>query len=187
MIGMISGEDCREYLLHAMTHRWFFTSVRAKIRDEVDGYSASSDYWLRCLYAGETGDPGDVEKGFLKSRLLVKVRLIHFSANLYVPDNPPLRRSRLYSHLHPQRKMTMTSKSITRKGANLLGTTLQSDQTMRKITGWMDVLLLVPSHMRQCRCGTLFISLLNLPVLLLASLWPHRRYDLVDQLQRIQL
>ena len=43
-----------------------------EVRDEVDGYSASSDYWLRCLYEGEEGDPRDVEKGFLKSKLLVK-------------------------------------------------------------------------------------------------------------------
>ena len=51
-------------------------SIRAKIRDEVDGYSASVDYWLRCLYEGEKGNPEDVEKGFLKSELLVKVRRI---------------------------------------------------------------------------------------------------------------
>jgi len=50
-----------------------YTSVRAKIRDEVGGYSASADYWIRCLYEGERGDPEDVEKGFLKSGLLVKV------------------------------------------------------------------------------------------------------------------
>ena len=54
------------------------TSICAKIRDEVDGYSASADYWIRCLYEGERGDPEDVKKGFLKSGLLVKVR-----ANLY--------------------------------------------------------------------------------------------------------
>jgi len=51
----------------------FHSSVRAKIRDEVDGYSASTDYWIRCLYEGERGDPEDVEKGFLKSELLVRV------------------------------------------------------------------------------------------------------------------
>jgi len=48
-------------------------SVRAKIRDGIDGYSASDYYWLRCLYEEEKGDPEDVEKGFLKSTLLVKV------------------------------------------------------------------------------------------------------------------
>lgn len=49
-------------------------SVRAKIRDCSDGHCASNNYWLRCLYDGEKGDPEDVEKGFLKSTLLVKVR-----------------------------------------------------------------------------------------------------------------
>ena len=52
---------------------FFCASIRAKIRDEVDGYSASADYWLRCLYEGEQGNPGDVEKGFLKNELLVRV------------------------------------------------------------------------------------------------------------------
>jgi len=51
-----------------------YTSVRAKVRDEVDGYSASEDYWIRCLYEGGRGNPEDVEKGFLKGELLVRVR-----------------------------------------------------------------------------------------------------------------
>lgn len=51
----------------------FYASVRAKIRDEVDGYSASTDYWIRCLYEEEKGNPGNVEKGFLKGDLLVRV------------------------------------------------------------------------------------------------------------------
>ena len=52
----------------------FLISVRAKIRDGIDGHYAFDDYWVRCLYEGEKGDPEDVEKGFLKSNLLVKVR-----------------------------------------------------------------------------------------------------------------
>ena len=55
-----------------MAH-YFLTSIQTKIRNETDGYSASNDYWLRCLYEGENGNPEDVEKGFLKSSLLVKV------------------------------------------------------------------------------------------------------------------
>ena len=51
----------------------FCASIRAKIRNEVDDYSASTDYWIRCLYKGEEGNPADVEKGFLKSELLVRV------------------------------------------------------------------------------------------------------------------
>ena len=56
-------------------------SIRAKVRDEMDGYSILENYWLRCLYQDEEGDPEDVEKGFLKSGLLVKVR---------IPSLPPL-------------------------------------------------------------------------------------------------
>jgi len=52
---------------------YFLVSIRAKIRDFTDGYNASNDYWLRCLYEGEKGDPENVEEGFLKSTLLVKV------------------------------------------------------------------------------------------------------------------
>ena len=53
----------------------FCASIHAKIRDETDSHSASEDYWLRCLYEGEEGNPADVEKGFLKSELLVRVRV----------------------------------------------------------------------------------------------------------------
>ena len=54
------------------------TSTRVKIRECDDGYNASGDYWLRCLYEDEKGDPLDVEKGFLKSNLLLKVRVTPF-------------------------------------------------------------------------------------------------------------
>lgn len=49
------------------------TSIRTKIRDCVDGYDSCANFWVRCLYEGEEGDPEDVEKGFLKSSLLIKV------------------------------------------------------------------------------------------------------------------
>ena len=84
-------------------------SVRAKIRDGLDGYSANDDYWLRCLYEGENGDPEDVETGFLKSALLVKVSCSYLVLiPVYAPD-PVLifhvrRPSRRYlHHLHLRR------------------------------------------------------------------------------------
>lgn len=81
MIGTTQGEHCYRFG-HQGTLSIFHTSVRAKVRDEVDGYNASADYWIRCLYEGEQGDPGDVEKGFLKSELLVKARIsTHHSLN----------------------------------------------------------------------------------------------------------
>jgi len=58
------------------TNSHLLISVWAKIRDGIDGHSTSDDYWLRCLYEGESGDPEDVEKGFLKSTLLVKVQIL---------------------------------------------------------------------------------------------------------------
>ena len=61
----------------------FCISVRAKIRDEVDGYSASTNFYLRCLYEGEEGDPENVAKGFLKSELLVRVC---FSTTILISD-----------------------------------------------------------------------------------------------------
>ena len=73
MIGTISGESLFRTLGCIVN---FCASVRAKIRDGADGHSASANYWLRCLYEGEKGNPEDVEEGFLKGELLVKVRLL---------------------------------------------------------------------------------------------------------------
>lgn len=78
-IGMISSEypfatDHRGYRVMLLT---FYTSVRSKVRDEAEDYSASQNYWIRCLYEGGQGNPEDVEKGFLKGELLVRVRPPH--------------------------------------------------------------------------------------------------------------
>lgn len=48
-------------------------SVRAKIQNADDEYDASNRFFLRGLYAGFRGDLDDVENGFLKSPLTVKV------------------------------------------------------------------------------------------------------------------
>jgi hypothetical protein len=49
----------------------YFCSVRRKIRTaELD---ISKDYFLTCLYPQGVGNPDDVEHGFLRSGLLVKV------------------------------------------------------------------------------------------------------------------
>ena len=69
--GTTSGERLSATQSNVLTY--VFISVRAKIRDCIDSHNAFDDYWLRCLYEGEEGDPEDVEKGFLKSTLLVKV------------------------------------------------------------------------------------------------------------------
>ena len=70
--GMTQGERLSAAQSSEKTY-CFLISVRAKIRDGIDGHDAFDDYWIRCLYEDENGDPEDVEKGFLKSNLLVKV------------------------------------------------------------------------------------------------------------------
>ncbi|KAF9778115.1 hypothetical protein BJ322DRAFT_1214801 [Thelephora terrestris] len=67
-------------LLCPIMYDWEDPAVRAKVRDCSDGHNASNNYWLRCLYEGEKGDPEDVEKGFLKSALLVKTFQMIFTA-----------------------------------------------------------------------------------------------------------
>jgi hypothetical protein len=75
----MSGTTQRECFLLAVTRVKLIlvvSSVRAKLRERTDSHDAFGDYWIRCLYEGEEGDPEDVEKGFLKSRLLIKVRIL---------------------------------------------------------------------------------------------------------------
>lgn len=49
-------------------------SVRKKIRGyEGEEYYYGKDFFPRCLYAEEAGDPKYVRRGYLQSALLVKV------------------------------------------------------------------------------------------------------------------
>jgi len=49
-------------------------SVRTNIKNfEDNDHYFAKDYYARCLYLGEDGDPKDVRAGFLKSALLVRV------------------------------------------------------------------------------------------------------------------
>lgn len=49
-------------------------SVRAKIQNfEDEDHYFGKDFYPRCLYLGEDGDPERIENGYLKSTLLVKV------------------------------------------------------------------------------------------------------------------
>jgi len=49
-------------------------SVRAKVQNfEDEEHYFGKDFYPRCLYLGEDGDPERVEDGYLKSALLVKV------------------------------------------------------------------------------------------------------------------
>ena len=53
--------------------------MRAKIRNNEDGYTLGGQYFITCLYPKGRADPELVEQGFLRSRLLLQVRLApHF-------------------------------------------------------------------------------------------------------------
>jgi hypothetical protein len=56
-------------------HSYLYSSVRAKLRDcNLDeGFDFAKNYFVRCFYVGYEGDPENVEKGFLRSTLLVQV------------------------------------------------------------------------------------------------------------------
>ncbi len=49
-------------------------SVRTAYRSGTDpNITMASNYFCRCFYAGGKGDPSNLEKGFLRSKLLLKV------------------------------------------------------------------------------------------------------------------
>ena len=52
-----------------------YSSVRAKLRDcnFDEGFDFAKNYFVRCFYADYEGNPENVEKGFLRSTLLVQV------------------------------------------------------------------------------------------------------------------
>ena len=106
------------------------------MRDKETGYSASSDYWIRCLYEGEEGNLEDVEKGFLKSKLLVKVCLHGLSGSCALTANLD-RRSNSYSHHHPQRRNhIVTHETPAQKDTNIPRWAVRSGQIMQRNMGW---------------------------------------------------
>ncbi|KAM6489009.1 hypothetical protein JOM56_014326 [Amanita muscaria] len=65
--------DVTGKLLCPIDFDWDDPTLRARLRNCEDGYDINSSYFLRCLYQGGTGNIDDIEEGFLKSGLLVKV------------------------------------------------------------------------------------------------------------------
>lgn len=49
------------------------SSVRAKIRDGDPEFTVTAGSWPMCMYAAQTCDPDDMEKGLFLSALLIKV------------------------------------------------------------------------------------------------------------------
>lgn len=73
MIGTIpSKPTC--FPLGYFTH--LFISTRAKIRTGTKGFELGNSLLPRCLFRFFSGDITNLETGFLKSNLLVKVRLL---------------------------------------------------------------------------------------------------------------
>ncbi len=67
-----------------------------KLRDAAHGYDFTSNFFMRCLYDGEKGDPENPEEGFLKGPLLLRVSQLCSLQNVY--DNFPI--SGISPHIH---------------------------------------------------------------------------------------
>ncbi|TEB23731.1 hypothetical protein FA13DRAFT_1595394, partial [Coprinellus micaceus] len=65
----LQHDKCGE-LLSSVEHDWSDPEVRSKIRSYEAGYESSM--FARALYAGYSGDPKNLEEGFLKSSMMVK-------------------------------------------------------------------------------------------------------------------
>lgn len=139
---------CSTYwcLLHWRT---LFDSVRCKIRNaELD---ISEDYFLACLYPRGFGNPDDVERGFLRSSLLLKVFTFF---NYYSPTLIPNTRPFVLSshHRHPQRPSVSKKnpkKGWVGKGRNQLLRGRQRRLTLRLFFIWKGESLREQSRMPQ--------------------------------------
>ncbi|KAM6491175.1 hypothetical protein JOM56_013414 [Amanita muscaria] len=65
--------DVMGKLLCLIDFDWDDPIIRARLRNCEDGYNIRSSFFLHCLYQSGTGNIHDVEEGFLKTGLLVKV------------------------------------------------------------------------------------------------------------------
>ncbi|KAF9058033.1 hypothetical protein BJ165DRAFT_1521357 [Panaeolus papilionaceus] len=70
--------DITGRLLCPIEYNWEDDDIRAKIRD--GSISIADDLFLVCLYPKGRGVPEDIEKGFLRSRLLVKTYCAIFTS-----------------------------------------------------------------------------------------------------------
>ena len=75
----INPSICPLLLFLRLFNLSFIFSIRAKLRNASPGYNISKNFFLRCLYEGEEGDPRDPEEGFLKGPLLIRVSLLYSS------------------------------------------------------------------------------------------------------------
>ena len=80
-------------------HRLIFERVRAKVRAFHPEYDYASSFFIRCLYANEQGDIQNIEKGFLKSALLVNVNPVPFLSMYLIDSSYIFTGLQIYLHL----------------------------------------------------------------------------------------
>jgi len=73
MIGTIPSTCLQVTHVHLLFDLIFVCSIHVKLRNAAPGYDFTSTFFLRCLYAGENGNPQNPDKGFLKGPLLLHV------------------------------------------------------------------------------------------------------------------
>lgn len=74
-----------QYYLCLLSH----IRVRANIRNTKEGFNISDNYFLNCLYPRGYADAENIEKGYLRSRLLLQVRLMVYSSTITHNTSPP--------------------------------------------------------------------------------------------------
>ncbi|KAF7305333.1 Alpha-type protein kinase domain-containing protein [Mycena chlorophos] len=74
------AHDITGALLCSTKYEWEEASVRKQLRENK--LSVAPNFYIRALYVDYSGDPRKIEKGFLRSKLLVKVWVAIFLANV---------------------------------------------------------------------------------------------------------
>ena len=121
--------------------------VRAKIRNNEDGYVLGGNYFITCLYPKGHADPELVERGFLRSRLLLQVRLV---SNLFTYTD--FLRSIAQSLHHRRHRKDLTTKMLMVllvKNTDLEDRRMPQRATLRPFSIWMERWLAAQLHMLQ--------------------------------------
>ncbi|KAK0442561.1 hypothetical protein EV421DRAFT_1736078 [Armillaria borealis] len=119
----LSGKDCAGrgiqndftgQLLSSILHDWEDEGVRLALRTGTDAtVSLNNNNFYRCFYAGLKGNPDRIEKGFLRSGLLLKVWCAIFTSPSSAEDIDDTENNALDSS-EPPTKHKRASKKSTR-------------------------------------------------------------------------
>jgi hypothetical protein len=77
----------------------FFSSVKAGIRDRTTAFIVSENSWPSFMYENYTADTKNLERGLMKSKLLLMVSNLNFQL---IRSSLRRRGSRRYLHLPPR-------------------------------------------------------------------------------------